>query len=124
MSKKEYSRAQRVAELIQRELANIIHREIQPAAGLGMLTISTVEVSADLKLAKVYVTLLGGSWTIPQTLQHLEGLAGFLRHHLSQRLTMRTTPRLQFLYDTSLEAGIRLATLIDSVAPPKDPEPQ
>lgn len=117
MSKKEYSRAQRVGELIQRELAHIIRREIhQP--GLGMLTISMVELSADLKLAKVYVTTLGGDWAVNKTVQHLNETAGFLRYHLSKRLTIRTTPRLQFLYDSSLEYGVRLSALIDSIASP------
>ena len=117
MSKKEYSRAQRVSELIQRELAHIIRREIhQP--GLGMLTISGVELSADLKVAKVYITTLGGDWTINQSVQHLNETAGFIRYHLSKRLTLRTTPRLRFLYDTSLEYGVRLSALIDSIASP------
>lgn len=120
MSKKEYSRAQRVGELIQRELAHIIRREIhQP--GLGMLTISLVEISVDLKLAKVYITTLGGDWTINKTVQYFNETAGFLRYQLSKRLTLRVTPRLQFLYDTSLEYGVRLSALIDSIASPHLP---
>ncbi len=114
---KEFSRNQRVGELIQRELADIICREVS-MPGLGMLTVAAVKVSPDLKFAKVYITLLGGVFTPNQVMQHLNEIAGRLRHHLSQRLTIRTTPRLQFVHDTSIEYGVKLSALIDSVAPP------
>jgi ribosome-binding factor A len=118
---KEFSRSQRVGELIQRELSDVLRREIYDP-GLGMLTISTVEVSPDLKLAKVYITTLGGTRTIAETIQRLNKVAGKLRHHLSQRLTIRATPRLEFVHDASIEYGIKLSALIDSVAPPKENE--
>ncbi|HEC83915.1 MAG: 30S ribosome-binding factor RbfA [Candidatus Parabeggiatoa sp. nov. 2] len=118
---KEFSRTQRVGVQIQRELADIIRREISDP-GLGMLTVSSVDVSPDLKYARVYVTALGGSLSIEQTIAKLDAVAGRLRHHLSQRLTTRTTPRLQFVHDSSIEYGSRLSALIDSVAPVKECE--
>ena len=114
---KEFSRTQRVGEQIQRELAHIISREIT-APNLGMITVSAVDVSPDLKYARVYVTVLGGQEGVEQTVQHLSNMAGRLRYHLSQRLTTRVTPRLQFVYDSSIEYGSRLSALIDSVAAP------
>ncbi len=113
---KEFSRTKRVGEQIQRELADIIRREISDPK-LGMITVSSVEVSSDLKYARVYVTVLGGNEGVEKTVQHLSKVAGGLRYHLSQRLTTRTTPRLQFVYDSSIEYGSRLSALIDSVAP-------
>jgi ribosome-binding factor A len=112
---KEFSRKQRVGEQIQRELANIIHREIS-SHQLGMVTIYEVDVSPDLKFARVYVTTFGGKLGIKESIQYLNGAAGKLRYHLSQCLKIRTTPRLLFVYDSSIEYGSRLSALIDSVA--------
>jgi len=113
---KEFSRTQRVSEQVQRELADIIRREISHP-DLGMLTVTGVDISPDLKSARIYVTVLGGSLSVEKTVQHLNDATGQLRYHLSQRLTTRTTPRLQFVYDSSVEYGSHLSALIDSVAP-------
>jgi len=112
---KEFKRTQRVSEQVRRELADIIRREISHPE-LGMLTVTGVDISPDLKSARVYVTVLGGTLNVKQTVQHLNDAAGQLRYHLSQRLSMmRTTPCLQFVYDSSVEYGSRLSALIDSV---------
>ncbi len=113
---KEFKRSQRVNVLIQRELADIIRREVT-VSNLGMLTISGVDISPDFKFARIYVTVLGGSLGVKKAMEHLNELAGMLRYHLSQRLSTRTTPRLQFLHDSSVEYGSRLSALIDSVTP-------
>jgi len=112
---KEFSRKQRVGEQIQRELANIIRREIS-SPQLGMLTIYEVDISPDLKFARVYVTAFGGKLGIKESIQYLNGAAGKLRYHLAQCLKTRTTPRLEFVHDSSIEYGSRLSALIDSVA--------
>ena len=114
---KEFSRSQRVGELIQRELAHIIRREVN-RTDLGIITISEVKVSPDLGYARVYVTILGGDPEATSAIQYLNHTAGSLRHYLSQRLTLRVTPRLQFVHDSSLEYGNRLTALINSVIPP------
>jgi len=111
---KEFSRTQRIGVQIQRELALIIRKEIR-TPDLGMLTVSEVKVSPDLKYARVYVTVFGGRLDIEQSVAHLNDAAKSLRHHLSQRLTTRTTPSLQFMHDTSIEYASRLTALIDSV---------
>jgi ribosome-binding factor A len=119
--KKEFSRAQRVGELIRRELADIIQREItQPT--LGLITISGVKVSPDLKQARIYVTQLGGQLTATAAVNYLNQTAGELRHHLARRLTLRVTPSLQFSYDSTIEYGNRLSALIDAVVLPADPQ--
>jgi ribosome-binding factor A len=78
-----------------------------------MVTVSAVEVARDLSHAKVYITLLGGSEHATEALGILHKAAGFLRHLLAQRVTMRTTPELHFVYDASVERGMRLTELID-----------
>lgn len=112
---KEFSRTQRVGVQIQRELADIIRREIVDPH-LGMLTVSGVEISPDLKYARVYMTVFGNHKDVKYTIQHLNEVTGRLRYHLSQRLTTRTTPRLKFVHDNSIEESSRLSALIDSLA--------
>lgn len=116
---KEFKRTERVNELIQRELAMIIQREFhQPE--LGMITLSAVEISPDLKNAKVFVTLLENHGSVHETIKYLNQQASFLRHLLSQRLTIRTTPRLTFIHDKSVVEGQRLSALIDAVVSKSD----
>lgn len=110
---KEFSRTRRVGEQMQRELAQLIQQEIKDPR-LGMVTVSGVDVSRDLSVARVYVTVLGD--TDPQpSLAVLNRAAKFLRHALGQRLVMRTLPHLKFIYDESVERGDRLSRLIDEV---------
>lgn len=114
---KEYTRAERVNVHLQRELAALVQQEIREPS-LGMVTVSGVEVSKDLAYAKVYVTLLGNSKTNDEAIAHLNNAAGFLRHLLAPRLTMRTVPNLKFVFDPSVEQGARINQLIhESVNP-------
>ena len=118
---KEFSRNQRVGIQIQRELAKILQREVTDPK-LGMITISSVDVSPDLKSARVYITAFGSQKGIEHTVQSLNQITGRFRYHLSQCLTTRTTPRLQFIHDRTIEDGSRLSALIDSVAPHRTTE--
>jgi len=109
---KDFSRPRRVAEQIQRELAMLIQREINDPR-VGMVTVSAVEVTRDLSLAKVFITVLDDSQDIKVTLAALEHAAGFLRHELGQRMKMRTVPSLRFKHDESIRRGAELSHLID-----------
>lgn len=109
---KEYSRAQRVAEQIQRELAVLIQQEVKDPR-VGMVTVSAVKVSSDLAHARVYVTVLEGG-TAEETVRVLNRAAPFLRHELGRRVVLRILPQLQFVHDEALEAGSRLVALIDA----------
>ncbi|ALG69002.1 30S ribosome-binding factor RbfA [Beggiatoa leptomitoformis] len=119
---KEYKRNQRVGELIQRELSDIIRRDINDAS-LGMITVASVDVSPDLKSAKVYVSLLANKREPAEVVTLLNQAASGLRHELAQRLTTRVTPKLHFLHDGSVEYAIQLSQLIDSVLPADDTSP-
>ncbi|HEB87397.1 MAG TPA: 30S ribosome-binding factor RbfA [Gammaproteobacteria bacterium] len=109
---KDFSRARRVGEQIQRELAVLIQREIKDPR-LGMLTVSAVEVSRDLSLAKVFVTVFNEEHDMVQTLDILNHAAGFLRHCLGKNMSLRSVPTLKFIYDASVSKGDRLSSLID-----------
>ncbi len=109
---KDFSRARRVGEQIQRELAVLIQREVKDPR-LGMLTVSAVEVSRDLSLAKVFVTVFNEEHDMAKTLDVLNHAAGFLRHCLGKSMSLRSVPTLKFIYDASVSNGNRLSSLID-----------
>jgi len=111
---KESHRTRRVGHLIQHELATIFQREINQTK-YGMLTVSDVDIAPDLKTAKVYVSILANQVSHEAVIEHLNEQMGHLRHHLSQRLAIRTTPKLQFIRDTAIEEGNRLSNLINTV---------
>jgi ribosome-binding factor A len=109
---RDYSRTLRVAEQIQRELADLIRLEVKDPR-VGMVTLTGVEVSADYAHAKVFFTSLGSGEQITAATAGLNHAAGFLRHELSHRIKLRGIPQLHFIYDESVERGMRLSQLID-----------
>ncbi len=109
---KEFSRSRRVGEQIQRELAELLQREINDPR-LGMVTVSAVDVSRDLAVAKVFFTVLNPGHDVKQTLEGLTHASGFLRRELGRRMKLRVVPELRFQYDSSIEEGSRLSALID-----------
>jgi len=110
-------RPQKVADLIQRELADLLRRDVRDPH-IGMVTLTSVDVSPDLSHAKVFFTILEKE-KLGDTARALKRAAGFLRSQLAHRMKMYTTPELRFTYDESVERGDHLSQLIDSVVPPK-----
>lgn len=106
---KEFARHQRVAEQIQRELADLLQFEVKDPR-VSMVTITEVEVTNDLAHAKVFYSAAENP---PELLQGLQKAAGFLRSQLSHRMLMRTVPQLHFVYDGSIERGMKMSRLID-----------
>ena len=110
---KDYPRSRRIAEQVRRELTEIIRLELKDPR-VGLITITDVEVTPDHGLAKVFFTLLGDQAMIDETSAGLQRAAGFLRSRLARRFEMRGVPQLQFVYDASVERGVRLSQLIDA----------
>lgn len=110
---RDFSRTLRVAEQVQRELADLIRLEIKDPR-VGMVTLTGVEVAADYGHAKVYFTLLGDTDQVSAATEGLNHAAGFLRRELGRRIKLRTVPQLHFVFDESVERGMRLSSLIDS----------
>lgn len=108
----EFSRTRRVGELLQRELARLLQKELKDPR-VKLVTVSHVSVSPDLRQAKVYVTFLGKEKDTQEQLTVLNKAAGFLQHGLSQRVELRVIPQLRFVYDDSIERGRHLSALID-----------
>jgi len=110
---REFSRTLRVAEQIQRELAELIHLEVKDPR-VGMVTLTGVEVASDYGHAKVFFTLLGDQIQVEAATEGLNHAAGYLRRELGRRIKIRTIPQLHFTFDESVERGMRLSKLIDA----------
>jgi ribosome-binding factor A len=115
--KRGQGRPQRLGDLMQRDLSELIRLELRDPR-VGMITITSVDVSPDLSHAKVFFTILEKD-KLQETSAGLQRAAGFLRSQLAKRIKMYTTPELRFQYDESVERGDHLSRLIDSVIPRK-----
>ena len=107
---KEYSRSQRMAEQIRRELSELVRDEIKDPR-VSWVSFTAVKVSRDLSNAIVYFTLMEDEQHV-ETQQVLNSAAGFLRRQLSSRIRSRIVPSLKFIYDGSLERGSSMDALI------------
>ncbi|MDI9818922.1 MULTISPECIES: 30S ribosome-binding factor RbfA [unclassified Legionella] len=118
----EFKRTDRVAEMMQRKLSQLIHQEVKDPRLPAFVTISSVKVSADLGHAKVYFTVFNGDKKLAAAI--LNAAASFLRTALARSVKLRTVPQLHFVYDESIEYGRKLSRLIDEVNPPDDDNEQ
>jgi len=123
---REFSRSNRIGQLVMRELAKMIQHEVSDPR-VGLVTVSHVDVTADMKYAKVYVTRLNGvdsEQDINECLAGLKRAAGFLRKNLAGRVELRNIPELRFHYDKSLDRGFQMDELIAKANKdlPKDSE--
>ncbi|QAX81727.1 30S ribosome-binding factor RbfA [Candidatus Pseudomonas adelgestsugas] len=111
---KEYNRTQRIGYQIQCELAQLIYREVKDPR-IGLVTITTVEVSRDVGYAKIFITVMGqnNNKEIAQNIKALNSAVGFLRMQLAREINLRSVPQLHFQYDESIARGARLSALIE-----------
>jgi ribosome-binding factor A len=110
---REYSRTDRVAQQIQKEVAVILQREVKDPR-LSMSTVSAVEVTRDLAYAKIFVSFFTNEdEKIKESIDILNDAAGFVRGLLAKQLRARIMPHLRFVYDKSLAEGARMSSLVD-----------
>ena len=110
------NRIGRINEEIQREMSSLIRTVKDPrVADAGMVSVTAVETTPDLKYAKIYISVLDKSAST-QTLKGLKSAAGYLRRELGQRLNLRNTPELTFVRDDSIDKGAHILGLL------RDPE--
>ena len=112
MGIKEYSRSERVADQIQREVAEIIAQELQDPR-IGRVTVSGSSLSRDLSNATLYITVPADG-DVQRALEGLNRASGFVRRRLGQRVRMRHVPRLRFAHDETLDRATRVGELIDA----------
>ena len=115
------SRARRIGERIQEDLAQILLREVSDPR-LSMVTVTTVDVDRELAFATVYVTATGSEERMDEVLEAFEGAQGFLRRELAARVRLRRFPQLRFRWDASQQRGARIDELLDMVSSEWDEE--
>lgn len=108
-------RAARVADVIKNELSVLLLQRVRDPH-LREITISRVELSDDLRHAKVYYTMFQGQATQEQVNRSLEKATGFMRSHLARTLNLRYTPELRFWYDEEFEKVAKIEKLLDEIA--------
>ena len=107
-------RQRKVAELLHEEISRLIQYQTRDPR-LGFITITGVEVTPDLRQARVYFTTLGDDTDVEDTLAGLTSASSYFRHQLAQSLSLRYVPELTFKLDTSLEYGLRIDSLLDTI---------
>jgi ribosome-binding factor A len=110
-------RIAKVNDAIRREISELLMREIRDPRLGGLLSVTEVVTSADLRHAKVYVSVMGSEEERKQVEEGLAAASGFLRRGLGERLKIRYVPELAFFRDDSIERGSHLLELINEVAP-------
>jgi ribosome-binding factor A len=115
----EGKRATRVADLIQKEISEILIRSIKDPR-IGFVTITRVFVTEDCRLARIYFSILGTDEERKQTLNGLDSAKGFIRKELGGRIRLRYTPELIFLFDPSIEYAIHIEEVIQQIRAEKE----
>ncbi len=115
---KGYKRSQRVGDLIQTTLAEILQRDAKDLR-FGIITVTSVDIAHDLSFAKVFVSVLEEDKAV-ETLKALNGAAKYLRYQLANSVELRITPELRFVYDDSAVRGSRITSLINDALKDND----
>ncbi len=121
-------RIARVAELIKREVSNMLLLEIKDdRVGAGMASVTEVVVSGDLQHARIFVSIYGTEEARAETMAGLEAATGYVRREIGQRLSLRRTPEIIFEEDRSFERGIKVLSLLNQLSEEratKEPQPE
>lgn len=105
----------RINSEVQRELSEIISRELKDPRIRPMTTVVAIDVTPDLKLCKAFISVLGDEEEGKETVKGLKSAEGFIRTQLAKRLNLRNTPEILFVLDQSIEYGVHMTHLINEV---------
>lgn len=110
-------RISRVASLIKREVSQmLLHGIKDDRVGIGMVSITDVDVSGDLQHAKIFVSIYGSEEVRFQTMEGLKSATGYVRSELGHRIRLRRTPEVIFVEDRSLERGTQIISLLNQLS--------
>lgn len=115
-------RREKLQELFRAEASAILQRRLRDPR-VGFVSVTGVELSGDLRHAKIFVSVLGDEEAKQRTMAALDGAAGFVRRELGQHIRMRFVPEVLFRLDDSIERGARVNALLRQVLPPATPVP-
>lgn len=104
-------RSQRVAELIKQEISKLLQRGLKDPR-IGFVTVTDVEVTRDLRYAKVYISVLGDENSKQETMKGMNAANGFIRREVGKYLHLRHTPEISFKFDESVEYGAHINRLL------------
>ena len=110
----QFERTDRIASEIMREVKRIIREDVSDPRTQCMFSITHVDVTRDLRYAKVYVSVYEEEKREPM-MKALKSAAGFIRHNVGRQVQLRYTPELLFELDTTIEYGVHIASLINEV---------
>lgn len=119
--RKNTNRVDRVSEEYKRALSNIIDRELKNHNITGLISVTKVKLSPDLKVARVYISIIG-SKSKKNTFESIKKAKGFIRSRLAEKINLRYTPELIFELDDSMEYGDRIENILKEIMPQKDEE--
>jgi ribosome-binding factor A len=115
-------RVARVAELIKREVSQLLMNGIKDErVGAGMVSVTDVDVSGDLQHAKIFVSIYGTDEARAATMAGLRSATGYVRSELGQRVRLRRTPEVVFLEDRSIERGTKVLSLLNRLNQERKP---
>ncbi|MCR5221406.1 MAG: 30S ribosome-binding factor RbfA [Lachnospiraceae bacterium] len=105
----------RINSEVMKDLADIIRSQIKDPRIAPMTCVTGVEVAPDLKTCKAFISVLGDDEARNKTLEGLRSAEGYIRRQLAQDLNLRNTPEITFIPDTSIEYGMHMSEIIDSL---------
>jgi ribosome-binding factor A len=105
----------RLNALLREEISELLRREVEDPELQGLISITAVDTSTDLKLARVYVSAFGDDEQVARIMKRLRKAARFFRRELAQRINLRHTPELEFQLDPSIARGARIMELLASL---------
>lgn len=107
-------RIEKVQELIKQEVSQIILQELKDPR-IGFVTVTQVDVTGDLRMAKIYVSIMGSDEQIKNTWDGLQAALGFIRREIGHRIRLRCTPELSFHLDKSLDYSVHIQELLTKI---------
>lgn len=118
-AKKNSNRMDKINEELKKELSIIIDNNLKNPHITGMISVTKVKTSPDLRYAKVYISLLNCK-NVKETLDGLKSASGFMRSEIARRINLRYTPELRFEIDDSMEYGAKIDSILKEIIPKKE----
>lgn len=112
-------RAQKIAQVFKKEISQIIRDELHDPR-IGFITITHVEITNDLRFARIYYSILGSDKDKQETANALKSGEGYIRRLLSQRVRLRFVPEIKFILDSSSEYSINIQKILDKILEKRD----
>ncbi len=119
MNKRSFQRSDKVADLIKREVADILFKHVKDPR-LDFVTVTSVDVSKDLKNAKIFFTSIKKGDELKTQMRGLKDAAGFVQRKMGQVIKLRYTPHISFIYDSSIDEGLRIGKILQDIQTEED----